>query len=281
MKRIFAFPLAGAVVLFGTLTGLFQLSQAQSAQQITYRAATFVKIAPEKEAAALEFARGAGVKLTQEAVNSGRMASFSLWRTAFAGVGTDYNYIQVIEYNGPPPADLSPEARDQMYRKATGMSFQEYQQKLLSFGTPVGSTLSRIEAAVPGPAPAIGSYVQVIRWKITPQRGADYANYIQKKLQPLNALGAKEGRYLSWSASRSIFPGGNEAPYDATTSFIYKDLASILPATPGSADQAQVAFAKVFPGQNYSGYIDEGRQLRQTVRTELWRLVAATGPASR
>ena len=275
MKRVFAF--ASALALLGALTCLSQSTQAQSAQKIRYRASTFYKVAPEKRAAAEEFARTSGVKLTQEVVNAGRLASFSLWRTAFAGVGNEYNYIQVNEYDGAPPAALTPEARDQMYRKATGLSYQDYQQKLLSLFTPVGSSLSRVEASVPGTPPSVGSFVEIVRWKITPQHAPEYGSYIQKMVQPLNAQGVKEGRYLGWSASRSVFPGGTNAPFDATTSFLFSDLASVLPSTPASPDQAQNNFTKVFPGQSYSGYVDEGRQLRTAVRTELWALVAMTG----
>ena len=202
--------------------------------------------------------------------------------SVYAGVGAEYNYIQVINYDGAPPADQTPEARDQMYRKATGMAYSDFQKKLASFTTSSSSVFSRIDATVQGPPPAVGNYIRVVRWKVTTGRDADYTNYIKKMTQPMVADGAKQGVFLSWSATRVIFPSGEDVPFDATTSFTYKDMASVVPSTPAVPGQgAPASFAKVFPDQTYSSYVDEGRQLRHQVRQELLRVVAATGPAAR
>jgi hypothetical protein len=239
-------------------------------------------IAPDKQAAALDFVRTVGVKIAQENINSGRIASWSLLRTVYAGVGTEYNYVQVTNFDGPPPAELSPEARDQMYRKATGMNYQDYEKKLTSFLTSGNSVLSRIEATVEGQPPAVGSYVRVLRWKLTQGRGTDYANYIKTLAQPLDAEGVKEGVFQSWSATRAVFPAGDDVAYDATTSNVYKDMAQVLSQGPANPNQgAPAAFAKIFPDKSYTAFVDEGRQLRHLVRQELWRVVAAAGPAAR
>ncbi len=230
----------------------------------------------------MDFVRTVGVKLAQENINTGRSASWSLLRTAYAGLGTEYNYIQVTNFDGPPPPELSPEARDQLYRKAIGMSYQDYEKKLTGFFTSATSVLSRIEATVEGQPPTVGSFIRVVRWKLTPGRGADYANYIKTKAQPLNAEGVKEGVFQSWSATRAIFPSGDDVAYDATTSSVYKDMAQVLSPAPANPNQgAPAAFAKIFPDKSYAGFVDEGRQLRHQVRQELWRVVAAAGPAAR
>lgn len=273
MNRIHSLLAAGLCLLLCTAAVFSQQSG-----KVNYRAATYIKIAPEKEPAMQEFLKTSGMKLIQEEINSGRFASWGLLRIAYSGIpAADYNYLQAINYDGAPPALLSPTARDQMYRKATGMSYQEYEQKLMSFGAPVGTVLSRIEADAPGGQIAEGNYVRTIRWKITSQRGADYGNYIQKMMQPLNVEGMKEGQFLGWSATRTMYPAGEDASYDATTSFTYKDLAAALPITAPSPDGGQVAFAKVFPGQSYTTFVDQGRAIRRAVRTDLWRVVAVAG----
>jgi len=271
MKRLLAIASAVTAIL---------CTPATAQEKVHYRATTFVSIAPEKQAAALDFVRTAGVKLAQENINSGRIASWSLLRTVYAGTG--YNFVQVTNYDGPPPADLSPEARDQLYRKATGMSYQDYQKKLESFVTaPANSVLSRIEAGANGPV-GVGDYVRVLRWKITPGRGTDYGNYITKKAQPMNAEGVKQGVFQTWSATRAIFPAGDDAAFDATTSNTYKDMAQVLNPGPANPNQgASAAFVKIFPDQSYGAFVDEGRQLRHLVRQELLRVVAAAGPAAR
>jgi len=275
MKRLIAIASAVAAIL---CTG----SIADAQEKIHYRASTFVAIAPEKQAAALDFVRTVGVKLAQENINAGRMASWSLLRTVYAGIGSEYNFIQVTNYDGPPPAELSPEARDQMYRKAIGMSYQDYQKKLTSFVTTANSTLARIEASADGAAPAVGSYVRVVRWKITPGRAADYATYIKTRAQPMNTQGVKENVFQSWSATRLLFPSGDDVSYDATTSNIYKDMAQLLsPPLANPNLGAPAAFAKIFPDKSYSAFLDEGRQLRHQTRQELWRVVVTAGPAAR
>jgi hypothetical protein len=271
MKRLFVSTAAAVALLLAAVTAFAQ-------QKINYRSTTYVKIAPDKEAAANEFVHTTGMKLTQELINSGRTAGFRWMRLAYAGVpAADYNYMQVIVYDGAPPAAMNPAARDQMYRKATGMSYAEYQQKLAGFGTIVGTVLSRAEAVAPGSQVAEGNYIQMVSWKITPLRGADYGNYVQKMLLPLNSQAVKEGRILGWVASRTSYPAGGDAAYDATTGTTYRDLASVLPTTPASPDQGQINFAKAFPGQNYTAFVDEGRALRRAVRVDLWRVVAAAG----
>lgn len=273
MNRIQSFLAAGVSLLLCSATVF-----AQQPGKINYRATTFIKIAPEKEAANLEFLKTSGMKLIQEEIKSGRFAGWALLRLTYSGLpAAEYNYTQAIAYDGAPPAPLSPAARDEMYRKATGMSYEQYQQKLMSFGTPVGTVLSRIEADVPGSQIAEGNYVRTIRWKIAPQRGADYGNYIQKMMQPLNARAMSDGQYIGWSAARTVYPGGEDAAYDATTSFTYKDLASAVPTTAPSADAGPAGFAKVFPNQSYTAFVDEGRAIRRAVRTDLWRVVAVAG----
>jgi hypothetical protein len=273
MKTVFVLPALGFAMLISTATGF-----AQQSQQVNYRGTTFLKIAPDKEANMQEFLKTTGMKLIQEEINSGRFASWTMLRITYSGVpAADYNYLQAIEYDGAPPEPLSPAARDAMFRKATGMSFQEYQQKLMSFALVDGSVLSRIEADAPGSKIAEGNYIQTIRWKITPERGADYGNYIQKMIQPLNVQAMKDGRMLGWSAARTVYPGGGDAAYDATTSFTFKDLAAALPTSAPSPDAAQMGFGKVFPGQNYTAFVDQGRAIRRVVRTDLWRVVAVAG----
>jgi hypothetical protein len=274
MKRHIAIVSAVAAILFTSLT-------AGAQEKVHYRSTTFVMIPPEKQVAALDFVRTTGVKLAQENINAGREASWSFLRTVYAGIGAPYNFVQVVNYDGLLPADLSPEARDQMYRKATGMSFEDYQKKLLSFATSVNSVLSRVDASVAGLPLAVGNYIRVLRWKLITGREADYTNYIKTQTQPLDAEGVKEGVFQSWSAARTVFPAGENVAYDATTSFVYNDMAQVLPPPAANPNQgAPASFAKIFPDKSYAAYVDEGRQLRHLVRQDLLRVVAATGPAA-
>jgi hypothetical protein len=268
MKR---FILLSAIAM----AALFSLATANAQQKINYRVSTYVKIAPDKEAAALEFAKTNGTKLIREMMNSGQtpLTAIALQKVVYTGVpALDYNYIQTSTYNGAPP-EPNATALDPVYRKATGMGVQEYGQKLAAIGTVVGTMVYRVEAAVPGSQTAEGNYIQVVRWKITPQRGADYGNYMQKMQLPLNAQAMKDGRNIGWSTARVVYPGGADAPFDSYTATTMKDLAAALPTAPGNPDQGQLSFAKVFPGQNFSAFVDAGRSLRRAVRSDLIRVM--------
>ncbi len=244
MTRLVLVTVAAASLLFGTAAAFAQ-------QEINYRASTYIKIAPDKEEAAMEFVRTSGIKLVQEAVSSGRIASYELLRIAYSGVpAADYNYVQVIDFEGAPSEELNVAALDQLYRKATGLSYAEYQQKLASLGSIAGTVLSRVEASAPGSQVSEGNYVRTACWKITPKRAADYGRYLQKMVSPLNSQAVKEGRFVGWNASRTSYPSGGDAACDAITSHVFKNLASALPTTPGNPDEEQMSFAKLFPGQS-------------------------------
>jgi hypothetical protein len=275
MNRILAIMSAFAAALCIT-TGV------QAQEKVHYRSTTFLTVAPDKQAAAVDFARTVVAKLAQENINAGRSTSWSLLRTAYAGDGTNYNFIQVINFDGPPAPELSTEARDQLYRKATGMSYQDYQKKTSTFFVSTGnSVLSRVEASAPGTPVVVGNLVGITRWKISPGRGADYANYIKTKAQPLNAEGVKMGVFQSWSATRAIYPSGDDVSYDATTSNIYKDMAQVLDPGPANPNQgASAAYVKIFPDKSYTALVEEGRLLRHPVKRELWRVVAFAGPTA-
>jgi len=257
------------------LTTLSFAATAEAQQKTNYRVSTYLKISPDKEAAALEFARTNGTKLIREMMNAGKtpLTAIALQKIVYTGVpALDYNYIQTNTYEGAPQ-EPNIGALDPIYRKATGMSMQEYGQKLAAIATVVGTMVYRVEAAVPASQNAEGNYIQVVRWKITPQRGADYGNYMQKMQLPLNAQAMRDGRIVGWSTARVVYPGGADAPFDAYTATTMKDLSAALPTSAGNPDQGQLNFAKVFPGQNFTAFVDEGRALRRAIRSDLVRVM--------
>jgi hypothetical protein len=269
MKRLFVLATVAFAVLVSTATAM-----AQQAQRVNYRATTYYKVAPEKEAAMLEQARTTGRKIIQEDISAGLpIVSYSLLRVMYQGTpAMEYNYAVTVLFDGAPP-ELNTAMRDQVFRKATGMSFQDYLEKQINLRSNVGNVLYRVEATAPGSKVAEGNYIAIVRWKITPQRGADYGNFVQSMLLPFNTETVKAGRSIGWTAARVVSPGGADAPFDAVTSTTYKDLAAALPTTTPNADQAQMQFAKVFPGQSFLAFVDQGRALRRAVRTELARVM--------
>jgi hypothetical protein len=230
----------------------------------------------------LEEARTTERKLMLERIASGEnIAYWVLLREAYRGIpASSYNYAISVTFDGAPQTPNAAK-RDEVYRKATGMSFQEYTQKLNTLRTNVGSVLYRVEATTPGFPAKDGNYIAVTRWKITAGRGGDYGNYVVNMLLPLNSLAVKEGRSLGWSAARVVSPGGAEAPFNAVLSNTVKDLAAAMPTSAPSPEVAQSRFAQVFPKQNFAAFAEQGQALRSLVRTELFEvMVAVERPAT-
>jgi hypothetical protein len=271
MKRSHLLVAAGLILLLASTVAFTQQSQ-----RINYRITNYFRVAPEKTAAMLEEARTTERELMQERIASGEnITTWVLLREAYRGIpANSYNYAISVTFDGAPQTPNIAK-RDEVYRKATGMSFQDYTQKLNSLRTNVGSVLYRVEAATPGSQAKDGNYIAVTRWKITAGRGGDYGNYVTNMLLPLNAAAVKDGRSVAWSASRVVSPGGTEAPFNAVLSNTVKDLAAALPASAPSPDVGQTRFAQVFPKQNFAGFVEQGQSLRTLVRSELFEVMVA------
>jgi hypothetical protein len=239
---------------------------AQQSEHINYRITNYFSVAPEKVATMLQESRTTERKLMQERIASGEnITSWVLLREAYRGVpANSYNNAISITFDGGPQAP-NVAKRDELYRKATGMSFQEYTQKLNALRTNVGSILYRVEATAPGTQNKDGNYLAVSRWKITAGRGGDYGNYVTNMPLPLNTQAVKEGRSLGWSAARVVSPGGAEAPFNAVLSNTVKDQAAALPTTAPSPEVAQARFAQVSPKQNFAAFVEQGDALRSLV----------------
>src|SRR6266852_4491703 len=272
MKRPLPLLAAGLALLLGSAVAL-----AQQPQRINYRVTNYFNVAPDKVGAMLDEARSSGRKLMQDRIASGEnITSWLVLRTAFRGVtpAINYRYAISVTFDGAPQTP-NVTTRDQLYRKSTGMSFQDYNQKVNALRTNVGSVLYRVEAATPGSQTKDGNYIAVTRWKITQGRGGDYGNYVTSRLLPLNSLAVKEGRSVGWSASRVVSPGGGSAPFNAVLGNVVKDLAAALPTTAPTPNQGQTNFTKVFPGQNFAAFVDQGKALRTLVRTEMFGVMVA------
>lgn len=265
MKRLYVLTWAIAALMMGTI-----LVSAQQGQRIVYQTVAFVNVAPDKTDAFIDFEKNTASKIIRERMKTEQILSWTLYQVVYRGQpASQYNFGVGTIFSGPPS-----QAGQGVVQQATGMSPDAVGAKARSLGTNVGNMLFRTEVGTAGFAPQEGNVATVVQWKITPQRGADYGRYIQTMQLPLNAQGVKEGRFLGWGASRVVSPGGGEAPYDALTYTFYKDLASALPSTAPDPNQGQMQFSKVFPDQNFSAFVDQGRALRRNVRSDMFRIVA-------
>lgn len=266
MKRIFVLTSALAALMMGTI-----IVSAQQGQRVTYQTVGFANVAGNNTAAYIDAQKNIVSKIIQERMKTEQILGWTVAQVIYRGSpASEYNFATVTTFSGPPS-----QVGQGVAQKATGMSAAELGAKLGPLATNVGNTLNRAEAGTGPVSLQEGNVTTVVTWKITPQRGADYGRYVQTMLLPLNAQGVKDGRFLSWGASRVVSPGGADAPFDAITATTYKDLASALPSTAPDPSQGQMNFMKVFPNQNFSAFVDQGREVRRNVRSQMLRVVTS------
>jgi len=265
MKRLLVLALLILAVTLGTM-----MVSAQQEQRIVYQTAGFANVAGNNTAAYIDSRKNILSKIIQERMKTEQILGWAVYQVVYRGMpASEFNFVTVTTFSGPPTQGAQGVAE-----KATGMSAAELGAKLGPLATNVGNMLFRAEGGTGPLSLQEGNIVNTVSWKIAPQRGADYGRYIQTMQIPLNTQAVKDGRILGWVASRVVSPGGPDAPFNALTATVSKDLASTLPATPPGPNQGQMAFAKVFPNQNFSAFVDQGRAVRQAVRTQMLRVVA-------
>src|ERR1700694_2589437 len=146
MKRPLLFLAASLALLLSAVTAF-----AQQPQHINYSITNYFNVPADKVGAMLDEARTSGRKLMQDRIASGEnITRWVVLRTGFRGVlpAINYNYAISVTFDGAPQTP-NVAVRDQLYRKSTGMSFQDYNQKVNALRTNVGSRLDRVEAAAP------------------------------------------------------------------------------------------------------------------------------------
>ena len=260
-----------------------------------YASSLYLRVTAEKQAAFVEFYKsGLGAKAARGRLAADpNLTSVSLRQAAYAGVNAPpANFVLVSVTNGAP-AELDPAKRDEVYRKATGVSYADYIAKARELSTVTGSTLSHVHERTPDYQSAEGDYIVMSRIKVNPTRSQDLNEVNRTMRLPLNTQRVKDGALKGWSFSHLVFPAGNSLPWTATETTLHKDLANAVggPGTGaggggggggggamglGGGGGANAAyFAKVLPNANYTQFLDVVRDGRTVVRRDLYRVVAA------
>ncbi len=268
MKRVTTGVVVCSLLLTAVSTAL-----AQQAASTNYRTAQYLKVPADKEAAYLEFLRTNTHKIYDIAMQSGDVVSWAVLKLVYEGSpALDYNYVATTLYSGPP-IDLSTQQQDQIVRRATGLSLEEYLQMLSGLRVSIGSVLGSVEAVVPGTTMKEGNFVALTRWKIQPGQERAYSDFVKSMILPLHVQDLKDGYNLGWTAGRTMYPGGDQAPFDATCALIHKDLASAVKIM--SPEQKEARFSKLYPGESYDAFTMRDQAVRRLVRTELLKVMIA------
>jgi hypothetical protein len=265
------FALCLVAPLFTAATAYPQ--QASPAPERSYAMALYFKVHNGKEAAFIErYKTGAGYKVQNALMKSNPDAlGWSLRRAVFGGNPAPAAGWVLTVNSRKAPKDLDPATRDDLYRSACGMTYSQYMQEARSLSDLVGSTLSHVHAVTPGWSQSEGDFVVARRLKSPAGKGRISGELIESMRLPLFTARVQEGKSLKgWAYSHLAFSGDN-TPYDATETTVYKSLADAL--EPGGEGAA--LFQKLFPGKSYTQYMDRLRETSTVVATEAFRVMVA------
>jgi len=251
----------------------------QPAQPDMYLQLTYFKVAPENEEAYRTTLTTVSTKFYQELMNvNPRLMHWSSAMTWYPGPdGPDYNFVGATIYSGPPP---EPGANlEDVFRKATGMPQADYQKKLQSLRTVVGSELMvRVTGTAIGNT-KVGDFRVATQIKHKPGMAGEHHEYARTQSLPIWQERVATGEVNGWSLWSRVFPWGNQSGYHDLGVVRFKDLAGAVKGPVASKTAA--IFAKVHPDKTYAAYINNGLDYSEPVMRQLTRVIAVVERAPR
>lgn len=251
----------------------------QPAQPDMYLQLTYFKVAPENDEAYRNLLTTAATKFYQELLNvNPNLVHWSSAATWYAGPdGPGYNYVGAVIYSGTPP---EPGANlEEVFKKATGMSQADYQKKLQSLRTIVGSELLVRVAGTSIGNTKVGDFRVATQSKHNPGMANEHHEYVRTQTLPIWQERVATGEVNGWSLWSRVFPAGSASGYDDMSVVRFKDLAGAVKGIDTSKSAA--IFAKVHPDKNYAAYINNGRDYSEPTLRQMTRVVAVVERAPR
>jgi hypothetical protein len=258
-------------VLVGLLAGI---ATAQQAEPDRYVVATYIKVLPGQDEAYRTHVSTISKKLFKEMMAAdSTFLSWSLARAMYQGMehGGDFDYVAASAYAGSLP---EPGANmDALFQKASGMSQGDYQKKMNTMRTIVGTEVLRRRAGTGGAGSfKEGDFRVVARIRIKPGMGDEYVTMAQTMAQPVWQARVANGELKGWSLWSREFPAGAATSYDAMTVTYWKDLASAIKGLDPA--KGLEAFTKTHPGKNYATYISNARDYSELQQRNIMQIVA-------
>lgn len=247
----------------------------QQAEPDIYVSVAYIKVLPGQEDAYRAHLTGPAKAAFKEIMAA--TPNFRTWsaaRAMYQGMedGSDFDYVGASVYAGPPPEPGT--NMDAAIQKAVGMSAADYQKKLATMRTIVGTEVVRRRA---GTALAPGTYKEgdirvITRFKVKPGMGDEYFAMAQTMTQPMMQARVAGGELKAWSLFSRAFPAGAATSYDAMGVTYWKDMASALRGL--DPTKGLEAFMKTHPGKSYATYINNGRDYSELQVRSIMQVVA-------
>lgn len=257
---------------------------AQSSDPAMHAVVTYFKVTPENESAYADHVKNISRRFYQElmAQPESKLVYWDLARIAFPGdEPVAANFAAATLWEGVPrdPGELPP---DDLFRKATGLSRDEYMKKLRGLRTTVGSTIYRNVAMVNSSRDGKEFYRVVTQVRRTPKRMADWVEMERTIWQPLASQQVKDRLLRGWSSWTAVFPFGTDASHDAISVTTHHTFEQAVRGWTGG--NFAEYFARVHPKLNIVTAVDRTRETRTVQRGTIWRVLVSeakpgwTGP---
>jgi hypothetical protein len=248
---------------------------AQSADPAMHAVVTYFHVTPEHEGPYVEHVKNVSRKFYQElmAQPGSKLVYWDLARIVFPGdEPAAANFAAATLWEGVPrdPGELPP---DDLFRKASGLSRDEYMKKLRGMRTTAGSTIYRNVAMVSASRDAKEFYRVITQVRRTPKRMADWVEMERTIWRPLASQRVKDGLLRGWSSWTAVFPFGMDASHDAIEVTTHHSFEQAVQGWTGG--NFAEYFAKVHPKMNIVTAVDRTRETRTIKRGTIWRVLVS------
>jgi hypothetical protein len=248
---------------------------AQSPDPAMHAVVTYFKVTPENEGPYVDHVKNVSRKFYQElmAQPGSKLVYWDLARIEFPGdEPAAANFAGATLWEGVPrdPSELPP---DDLFRKASGLSREEYMKKLRGMRVTVGSTMYRNVAMVSASRDGKEFFRVVTEVRRTPKRMADWVEMERTIWQPLASQQVKDGLLRGWSSWTAVFPYGVEASHDAIEVTTHHSFEQAVRGWTGG--NFAEYFAKVHPKMNIVTAVDRTRETRTIQRGTIWRVLVS------
>lgn len=258
-------PFYSWMVLF-----LLLLSTSSAFSQIRpslFIVADFMKVQPGKISNYLDIEQTIWKPLHAQRVKDGIIVGWYLYAVNFVGTDDDFNYVVITLYDNqkhlenPWPQDIlslihpKMEATEIMERTN---SAREHRRSELFYSIVVAPEVPLAE-----PAP----YLQVNYMQVDPGNNSAYQKFESDIWQPVHEELVKSGRAAGWGLWALLFPRGAARPYQYCTLNAFSDFSYVFELEYANS------FSVVHPDKDINQIWQEAREIRTTVRTELWELI--------